>query len=99
MNGTAQIIDTHSVEFEYDNFTVIKSYIPLQLAWALTIHKSQGATLDYVITNLSRREIFCHGQAYTALSRVRTLEGLFIEDISKSSIMCDKKVQNYYKSL
>ena len=50
--------------------------IPLKIAYALTIHSCQGSTLDYASIDL--RETFEYGQAYTALSRVRTLSGLFI---------------------
>lgn len=49
--------------------------VPLKIAYALTIHSCQGSTLDYVSIDL--RETFEYGQAYTALSRVRTLEGLY----------------------
>lgn len=51
--------------------------IPIKIAYALTVHASQGSTLDYVIVHLN--EAFEYGQAYTALSRVKTVNGLFIK--------------------
>ncbi|KAL8388746.1 hypothetical protein RB599_010074 [Gaeumannomyces hyphopodioides] len=54
-----------------------RTQIPLMPAWAMTVHKSQGMTLDSVVVNMDRA--FAEGQVYVALSRVRTLEGLKVE--------------------
>jgi hypothetical protein len=68
---------------------------PLRLAWALTIHKSQGLSLDKVYIDLGRGT-FAHGQAYVALSRCRTLEGLALaRPLRPSDILFDPAVMGY----
>ncbi|MEO1206890.1 MAG: AAA family ATPase [Pseudomonadota bacterium] len=68
---------------------------PLRLAWALTIHKSQGLTLDRVYIDLGRGT-FAHGQAYVALSRCRTMEGLtFARPLQPRDIMFDPSALGY----
>lgn len=69
---------------------------PLRLAWAITIHKSQGLTFDRVVIDASAA--FAHGQVYVALSRCRTLDGLVLNSrISQKSIIDDPFVSGFVK--
>jgi ATP-dependent DNA helicase PIF1 len=74
------------------------SQIPLILAWALTIHKSQGATLDVAEIDAGSNIFEC-GQTYVALSRVKSLEGLYLASFDASKIKINRKVQQFYDSL
>ena len=70
------------------------SQMPLRLAWAITIHKSQGLTFDKAI--IDAEASFAHGQTYVALSRCRTLEGIVLKnEINSSSIITDQQVLSY----
>lgn len=69
---------------------------PLKLAWAMTIHKSQGKTFDKVVIDLGKGA-FDHGQTYVALSRCRTLEGIRLKNkIKPRDIMVDETIVEYY---
>ena len=75
-----------------------RSQIPLILAWSLTIHRSQACTLDYAICDLGHN-IFTAGQAYVALSRVRSLDGLYLTKFYPGSVFADKVAILYDKQL
>ena len=68
--------------------------IPLRLAWAITIHKSQGLTFDKAI--IDAEDAFAHGQTYVALSRCKTLEGMILKTpIQSKSIVNDASVKHF----
>jgi ATP-dependent exoDNAse (exonuclease V) alpha subunit len=74
------------------------SQYPLRLAWAITIHKSQGLTFDKAIIDAAAA--FAHGQTYVALSRCRTLEGLVLSSkISNQAIICDREVSSFNRQV
>jgi len=74
------------------------SQIPIILAWALTIHKSQGATLDTAEIDVGSGIFEC-GQTYVALSRVKSLDGLYLTSFDAQKIKINKKVKDFYEIL
>jgi len=71
---------------------------PIKLAWAITIHKSQGLSFDNVVIDLGSGA-FVNGQVYTALSRCRTLDGIVLKRMLKQTdIIADKRVLHFYET-
>ena len=71
---------------------------PLRLAWAITIHKSQGLTFDRVVIDFGNGT-FASGQAYVALSRSKTIEGLFLKrKLYANDILVDEEIKDFAKS-
>jgi ATP-dependent DNA helicase PIF1 len=97
-NGLETAVDywTWSIEEDKKKTVTIKQ-IPLRLAYAITVHKSQGSTIDYAEVNLDN--VFAYGQVYVALSRVKTLSGLNIRGIDFKGIKAHPKALEFYRSL
>ena len=74
------------------------SQIPLILAWAITIHKSQGATMDMAEIDVGSGVFEC-GQTYVALSRVKSLDGLYLTSFDPNKILINRKVRDFYDRL
>jgi ATP-dependent DNA helicase PIF1 len=80
-----------------NNKTHIK-FMPIKLAYAMSIHKSQGATLDAIEVDGSTY-IFAPGQLYTALSRARSLSSIRLMNLDKDSFMCHPLVKEFYQNI
>lgn len=75
------------------------SQIPLRLAWAITIHKSQGKTFESVVIDIGRGT-FAHGQMYVALSRCRSFEGILLaQEVRKNHILVDFTIVQFITRL
>jgi ATP-dependent exoDNAse (exonuclease V) alpha subunit len=91
LDGEKITVDTENWSVE-DEGKILASItqIPLRHAWAITVHKSQGMSLDAAVIDLSKS--FTYGMGYVALSRVRTLEGVHLLGISPSALAVDPTI-------
>ena len=86
-----------SAEAQKSKTLVYAWSIPIKLAWATTVHKSQGQSLDYVKASLDKT-VFAEGQAYVAVSRARSLEGLTLASFDPIVVRASEKVLDFYNT-
>jgi len=98
-NGQTKTIHSISQESSKgtprDRYLLCRTQIPLTLGWALSIHKSQGMTLENV--EVSSNDIFESGQLYVGLSRATTLDGLTVTGFSQEQLILDEDVLEFYR--
>ncbi len=96
-DGRTVVVKPASWKIEEDGKTKAEiTQYPLRLAWAITVHKSQGMSLDYAEVDLSQS--FEKGMGYVALSRVRTLGGLKLMGMNKTALLVDAEVLEFDKN-
>jgi len=96
-NGVETPVGRHT--WEMDTLPgLCRSQVPLRLAYACTIHKSQGASLDCALIDIGS-SVWEYGQAYVALSRVRSLDGLYVFSFDKRAVKAHPVVRAFYRKL
>lgn len=97
-NGVIQVIESDKFELQVqDKVMACRKQVPLTLAWALTIHKSQGMTLDRA--EINAQGMFENGQLYVAVSRVKSIPGLRLRGFTRDTMRTDMSVVEWYKKL
>ena len=96
-NGQVRTIQRHYWQSE-EYPTIAIGQIPLTLAWALTIHKIQGATMSMAEIDIGQA-VFEYGQTYVALSRIQTLDGLYLSAFHAHRIRANPKVTEFYRNI
>lgn len=101
VDGTFRVLlcvpEDWKVELPTGEVQASRKQLPLILAWALSIHKAQGQTLERVKVDLGK--VFEKGQAYVALSRATTQEGLQVLNFQKARVMAHARVVQFYNKL
>lgn len=96
-NGVVQIVNKVEWEIELDNSRVVLRQIPLMLSYSITIHKSQSLSLDNAVLDLA--DCFCNHMVYVALSRVRSLSGLYLKSFNPKKITVNPKLLEFINAI
>lgn len=97
-NGRAFVVGEDAFEKSvYKKGTCTRRQVPLSLAWATTVHKSQGASIDLAIVDL--HGTFSEGQAYVAISRAKRLQGLEIRNYTPDAVKVSQLVSKFYEAV
>jgi len=97
-NGRELKVERHSWKLEEDGKTRAEvAQLPLRLAWAITVHKSQGMSLDAAEIDLSRS--FTPGMGYVALSRVRSMDGVYLNGINQTALLMHPAIHMFDQDL
>lgn len=97
LSGNNILIDPYEWDLDSSQSSVIARNFPISLAWASTIHKAQGLTIDRIALDLSN--LWEPGQAYVALSRVRSAQDLYITAWTPESIRIDPEVKRFHEAI
>lgn len=100
LHSNHKIIKVESYTWRYEEDGAERAFVsqlPLRLAWAITIHKSQGMSLDAALIDLSRA--FTYGMGYVALSRVRSIEGLYLSGINNMALRLHPEIFLFDKQM
>ena len=96
-NGIKKTIAKH--EWQSDEYPALTiAQYPLCMAWAMTIHKIQGATMSMAEMDLGN-SVFEYGQTYVALSRIKSLDGLYLSAFKADKIKANPKVSKFYREI
>lgn len=99
-----ETINGNEYQIEYVKFThdldenITFNYMPIKLAYAISIHRSQGMTIDFIEIDLGN-SIFTYGMAYVALSRAKTLNSIILSKLSRNAFKINKDVIEFYKKI
>ena len=97
-NGKVIVVEPHSWNLTEDGRVRAEvAQLPLRLAWAITIHKSQGMSIDAAEIDLS--QAFTPGMGYVALSRLRSLDGVFLRGLNQTALLLHPDIYEFDRSL